>query len=68
MKFSITDFVSKCDQIRSLLRIWLHELKKSVMKNFIFCAVIQTFFMRFLTGKSYTKELRKDSEKRDVPI
>ena len=40
MKFSITDFFSKCDQIRSFLRIWSHLLKKSVMENFIFCAVV----------------------------
>ena len=36
MKFSITDFFSKCDQIRSFLRIWSLLLKKSLMKNFIF--------------------------------
>ena len=40
MKFSIEDFFSKCDQIRSFLRIWSHLLKKSLMENFIFCAVI----------------------------
>ena len=28
MKFSIQDFFSKCDQIRSFLRIWSHLLKK----------------------------------------
>ena len=39
MKFSIKDFFSKCDQIRSFLRIWLHLLNKSLMENFIFCAV-----------------------------
>ena len=44
MKFSIKDFFSKCDQIRSFLRIWSHLLKKSlienfIMENFIFCAV-----------------------------
>ena len=39
MKFSIKDFFSKCDQIRNLLRIWSHLLKKSLMENFIFCAV-----------------------------
>ena len=39
MKFSIRDFVSKCVQIRRKLRIWLHLLKKSLMENFIFCAV-----------------------------
>ena len=36
MKFSIKDFFSKCDQIHSFLRIWLHLLKKSLMENFIF--------------------------------
>ena len=40
MKFSIQDFFSKCDQIRSKLRIWSHLLKKS----FIFCAVKKAFF------------------------
>ena len=39
MKFSIKDFFSKCDQIRSFLRIWSHLLKQSLMENFIFCAV-----------------------------
>ena len=39
MKFPIKDFSSKCDQIRSFLRIWSHLLKKSLMENFIFCAV-----------------------------
>ena len=40
MKFSIMDFFSKCDQISSLLRIWSHLLKKYLMENFIFCAVL----------------------------
>ena len=41
MKFSMKDFFSKCDQIRSLLRIWSHLLKKSFMENFIFlCSAI----------------------------
>ena len=39
MKFSIKDFFSKCDQIRKKLRIWSYLLKKSLMENFIFCAV-----------------------------
>ena len=38
-KFSIKDFFSKCDQIHRKLRIWSHLLKKSLMENFIFCAV-----------------------------
>ena len=40
MKFSIKDFFSKCDQIRSLLRIWSQLLEKFLMENFIFCAVM----------------------------
>ena len=36
MKFSIKDFVSKCDQIRRKLLIWPHLLKKSLMENFRF--------------------------------
>ena len=39
MKFPIKDFFSKCDQIRSFLRIWSHLLKKFLMENLIFCAV-----------------------------
>ena len=39
MKFSIKHFFSKCYQIHSFLRIWSHLLKKSLMQNFIFCAV-----------------------------
>ena len=48
MKFSIEDFFSKCDQIRRKLRtwsmrIWSHLLKKSLMENFILCAVVASF-------------------------
>ena len=39
MKFSIKDFLHKYDQICRKLRIWVHLLKKSLMENFIFCAV-----------------------------
>ena len=43
MKLYIKDFLSKFDQIRRKLwrklRIWSHLLKKSLMQNFIFCAV-----------------------------
>ena len=38
MKFSIKDFFSKCDEIRSFLRDWSHLLKKS-LKKIKFCAV-----------------------------
>ena len=37
MKFSIKDFCSKCG------RIWSHLLKKSLMENFIFCALLVSF-------------------------
>ena len=39
MMCSIKDFFSKCDQIRSFLRIWSNLLKKSFMENFISDAV-----------------------------
>ena len=39
MKSPIKDFFSKCDQIRRKLPIWSHLLKKSLMEDFIFCAV-----------------------------
>ena len=38
-KFLIKDFFSKCDQIPRKLRVWSHLLKKTLMVNFIFCAV-----------------------------
>ena len=41
---SITDFFRKCDQIRSLLRIWSYLLEKSVTENFIFCAACVGIF------------------------
>ena len=39
VKFSIKDFFSKCDQIRTFLRIWSHLLKKFSMEKLIFSAV-----------------------------
>ena len=39
MKFSIKDFSSKRDQIRRKLQFWSDLLEKSLMENFIFCAV-----------------------------
>ena len=35
-------FLSKCDQIRRKLRIWSHLLKKFLMENFTFFAVVET--------------------------
>ena len=39
MKLSIKYFLSNCDQTRRKLRILPHLMKKSLMENFIFCAV-----------------------------
>ena len=36
---SIKEFFSKCEQIYSILWIWSHLLKKSLIEKFIFCAV-----------------------------
>ena len=49
MKLSIKDFFGKCHQIRSFLRILSHLLKKSLMENFIFCAV-------YLIGENFVGE------------
>ena len=40
MKFFIKDFFSIYYKICKKLLIWSHLLKKSLMKNFIFCAVM----------------------------
>ena len=53
MKFFIKDFFSKCDQIRSLLRIWSHLLKKFLLKNFIFCAVLPLNLVWVYTSCSF---------------
>ena len=58
MKFSIKNFFSKCDKIRSFLRIWSHLLKKSVMENFILIAVIVS-----LSWKNLIKTLSFESNK-----
>ena len=38
MKFFIKDLFSKCDQIRSFLRIWSNLLNKSLTENFLVSA------------------------------
>ena len=42
MKFSIKDYLSKCDQIRRKLGIWPHLLKKFLMENFFFRVVLSS--------------------------
>ena len=54
-KFSIKEFFSKCDQICRKLRIWSHLLKKSLMKNFIFCVVYKNRKSYYKNGGSYKK-------------
>ena len=44
MNFSIKDFFSKCDQIRSFVRIWSHLLKKSWIENFSFWQCFMFYF------------------------
>ena len=58
MKFSIKYFFSKCEQISSFLRICSHLLKKSYMKNFIFCAV-------GVTALRNVNFLRHEGQRRD---
>ena len=59
MKFSIKDFFSKCEQIRRKLRIWSHLLKKSLMENFIFCALtnLQMLDYKFANAKLFMTSL-----------
>ena len=47
MKFSITDFFSKCDQICWKLQIWPYLLTKYIMENFTFCVVKISSFVFF---------------------
>ena len=62
MKFSITDFFSKCDEVRTFLRIWSHLLKKSVVENFIFCAVWDQLVLK-LTSNSTIIQKEKNWQK-----
>ena len=62
MKFSIKDFFSKCDQIRSFLRIWSHLLKKILNGILEFlCSVTRKILSLtqnfFLTKSKYAERL-----------
>ena len=46
MKFSIRDFFSKCDHVRSFLLTGSHLLKKSLTENFVFCALNNARFQK----------------------
>ena len=62
MKFSTKDFFSKSDQIRTFLRIWSHLQKKSLMENFIFCAVyiVSIELVTVRIGRSFINSLSKN--------
>ena len=56
MKFSIKDFFSKCDQVRSfysVLWIWSHLQKKSFMENFTFAQCQREFLHWFYATFSW---------------
>ena len=59
MKFSVKDFFSKCDQIRRKLRIWSHLLKKSLMENFIFSAVVPNNPPNIRVTEDYLSSLKR---------
>ena len=63
MKFSIKDFLSKCDQIRSFLQIWSHLLKNFLMENFIFCTVpyFKKGFIFAIIGGGITGDIQINS-------
>ena len=68
-KVFIKDFFSKCDHIRRNLRIWSHFLKKSLMENFIFCAVdittspwTQNVNLTYLEGVGLSTKTKMNTE------
>ena len=64
IKFSIKDFFSKSDQIRSFLRICSHLLKKSLMENFIFCAV----FINSESASTLSNLIWRDFVEGNMPV
>ena len=68
MKFSINDFFSKSDQIRRKLQIWSHLLKKSLMENFIFFAVVSPIFAYLKNQELYelTLNTKKKTNRQNI--
>ena len=64
MKFSIKDFFIKFDQIRS----WSHLLKKSLMENFIFCAVVLLYQLNFLKKVKSILKYRNKLKKKQTRL
>ena len=58
MKFSMKDFFSTCDQIRSFLWIWSHLLNKSYMENFVqWKFVLKKKYFLIIEAKYYWSSL-----------
>ena len=52
MKFSIKDFFSKSDQTHSVMHIWTHFLKKSLIENSIFlCSPCEQILLRLYVDR-----------------
>ena len=49
------DFLSKCDQIRSFLKIWLHILMKSFMEKLIFLKSQFLIYIRFFIEETVSQ-------------
>ena len=62
MKFSFKDFFSEYDQIRRKLWICSHELKKSLMENFIFLCNVSK-----LNAKNYSFQPCASPNFRKIP-
>ena len=56
MNFPVMDFFSKCDQIRSFLRIWSHLLKKSLMNRKLYFLCSDSYRYSWIWGFMYTLE------------
>ena len=66
-KFSIKDFFSKYDHLGNVRRIWSHLLKKSLMENFIFCAVGLTSIVFDGYSRASTKDHEHKRRERSHP-
>ena len=60
MKFSIKDFMGKCDQILKKLRIWPHLLKKSSMETSFFVQCHLAAVKNCLYNTIFLNELNVD--------
>ena len=68
MKFSIKDFFTKSDQIRRKLQIRSHLLKKSLMENFTFFAVVSLIFAYLKNQELYelTLKTKKKTNRQNI--